>query len=295
MISLYDEYINLFPKDRAAALMPLLSHVHFLRIPEDQMQTRVRDKKKNILIYKDKTKHIVELIASGYEHAICSVRDDFSSEILCSAIMALRPDTFMKNPLPFFFNGFDPNSELTDRRDNNFTVTFESTEQKESLMEHLVKFWSKKPAIASLEDICLQIADEMFTNIFFNAPVDSRGLRPLKQQNRATAIHLPDRYKAKMFSCFTDDKVIIGCEDPFGSIVRNEIMFRLESIYMEAMTSPRAHTSGSGLGLKFLIDNSANFYLFCEKGKKTVFACALLLKGLKANLSASKNIHLMVR
>lgn len=295
MKSLYEEYINLFPKDRADVLFPLLSKVHFLRIPEEQMHTRVRDKQKTILVYKDKTKQIVELIASGYEHAICSDREDFSSEILCSAIMALRPDMFMKNPLPFFFNGFDPNSELTDMKDNNFTVTFESTEQKEALMEHLVKFWSKKSAIASLEDICLQIVDEMFTNIFFNAPVDSRGVRPLKQQNRTTAIHLPDRFKGKIFSCFTDDKVIIGCEDPFGSISRNEIMFRLESIYMEAMSAPRAHTSGSGLGLKFLIDNSASFYLFCEKGKKTVFACGLILKGLKANLSASKNIHLMVR
>lgn len=295
MKNLFDEYSALFPKDRTNVLFPLLSKVHCLKIPEEQMHSKMRDKQKTVLIYKDKTQQIVELLASGYEHAICSARDDFSSEILCSALMALRPDSFMQNPLPFFFNGFDPNSEQVNRKDNNFTVTFEATDQKDALMEHLVRFWSKKPAIASLEDICLQIADEMFTNIFFNAPVDAKGMRPLKQQSRTTSIHLPDRYKAKMFSCFTDDKVIIGCEDPFGSISRNEIMFRLESIYMEAMSSPRAHTSGSGLGLKFLIDNSANFYLFCERGKKTLFACALILKGLKANLTASKNIHFVVR
>lgn len=295
MNSLFDEYASLFPKDRTNVLFPLLSKVQYLRIPEDIGQAKLREKPKTVLIYKDKTQQIVELMAGGYEHAVCQLREDFPSELLCSALLALKPDSFMRNPLPFFFNGFDPNSELTDRKDNNFTVTFESTDQKDALMEHLVKFWSRKSAVASLEDICLQIADEMFTNIFFNAPVDARGMRPFRQQNRTTTIHLPERYKAKMFSCFSEDKVIIGCEDPFGSIARNEIMFRLESIYTEAMSAPRAHTAGSGLGLKFLIDNSANFYLFCEKGKKTIFACALLLKGLKANLTASKNIHFVVR
>lgn len=295
MRSLYDEYAGLFPKERTNVLFPLLSKVAYLRVPEDLIHAKLREKQKTVLIYKGKTKQIVEPLASGFEHAICQEREDFSSEILCSALMALRPDSFLKNPLPFFFNGFDPNSEFSDRKDNNFTITFDSTEQKEQLMEHLVKFWSKRSAISALEDICLQIADEMFTNIFFNAPVDARGIRPLKQQSRTTSIHLPDRYKAKMFSCFTDEKVIIGCEDPFGSIARNEIMFRLESIYLEAMSAPRAHTAGSGLGLKFLIDNSANFYLFCEKGKKTIFACGLILKGLKANLTASKNIHFVVR
>ncbi|MCC6138792.1 MAG: hypothetical protein IT287_09175 [Bdellovibrionaceae bacterium] len=295
MKNLFEEYASLFPKERAEVLSPLLSKVPFLRIPEDSMYTRTTEKQKTVLIYKNKTKQIVELLANGFEHAVCSQREDFSSELLCSALMTLRPDSFLKNPLPFFFNGFDPNSEGSDRKDNNFTVTFDSTEQKEQLMEHLVKFWSKRSAIASLQDICLQIADEMFTNIFFNAPVDARGLRPLKQQSRTTTIHLPERYKAKMFSCYTDEKVIIGCEDPFGSISRNEIMFRLESIYLEAMSAPRAHTAGSGLGLKFLIDNSANFYLFSEKGKKTIFACGLILKGLKANLTASKNIHFVVR
>lgn len=295
MKTLFDEYSHLYPADRISVLYPLLSQVSVLRIPEDPLHTRRSEKNKTVLIYRDKTKYVVELLAGGYEHAICEARDDFASELLCSAIMTLKPELFLANPLPFFLNGFYPTHDSVLSKDNHFTVFFESTEQKDQLMEHMIKFWSKNSAAHALQDMCLQIVDELFTNIFFNAPIDGKGGRPLKQHDRSTKIHLPERFKAKMFSCFTEDKLIIGCEDPFGSVSRNEVMFRLESIFMEAMTTPRFNTSGAGLGLKFLTENSANFYLFCEKGKKTIFACGLLLKGLKANLKASKNIHFVVR
>lgn len=295
MKTLFDEYSHLFPTDRINVLFPILSKVAVMRIPEDPLHTRRSEKHNTVLVYRDKTKYIVELLANGYEHAVCEAREDFASELLYSAIMALKPEIFLANPLSFFMNSFDSTRSDLSKADKHLTVNFDSTDQKSALIESMVNFWSKDPAAFALHDIGLQVVDEMFTNIFFNAPIDAKGTRPLKQQDRATRIRLPERFKAKLFSCLTDDKLIIGCEDPFGSLSRNEVMFRLESIFMEAMTSPRFNTSGAGLGLKFLTENSASFYLFCEKGKKTVFACGLLLKGLKANLKASKNIHFVVR
>lgn len=294
MKNIYDEFKHLWPGSRQAALQPSLSQIKCFDFPEEMAQIRNYDRKKTVVLYTEKNKNIVSLLTNGFEHIVCRDREDFAQELLATALMALKPQTFLENPLPFFFNGFDPSSAGAADKDSNLTLMVNSTDQKDDVMTKLRDFWAKKPEILALEDLCLQIADEMFSNIFFNAPVAISGTRPFKEMNRTTSITLPGKFQAKMFSCFSEQKVIVGCEDPFGSVPRESVIYRLESIYTEAMTAPRENTSGAGLGLKLLIDNSANFYLYSEKGKKTIFACGLILKGLKSNLTAKKHLHFVV-
>jgi hypothetical protein len=295
MINVFEAYGHLWPKDKAYQIKALLSPIYCFHFPEDlQLKQKDLDKKNTVVIYKEKNKNIVSFLVNGFDHIICLDREDFPQQLLASAVMIQRPRPFIINPLPFFFNEFKPDASTYVRADNNLTISFQSTSQKDEVFDLLKNFWRQKSSMEALEDICLQIVDEMFTNVFFNAPIEGDGKRPFKEVTRESHILLPEKFKPKIFTCFSHQKVLVGCEDSFGSIVREPIMYRLESLYTEAMTGPREHTAGAGLGFKFLIDNSSNFYVYSDKGKRTIFACGLILKGLKANMMANKNIHFAV-
>lgn len=296
MKNLFQKFGKLWPEKDHHNVKPLLSQVVYFEFPEDVAVIRQKDlnKKSTVILYKEKNKNLVNFLVNGFEHILCVDREDLKDELLATSLMVVKPRSFALNPLPFFVHNFDPNSNILQRSDNNLTISFLSTTQKDDVFNLLRDFWRQKSSMEALEDICLQIVDEMFTNIFFNAPTLDDGKRPFKEATRNSHITLPQNLKPKIFSCFSNNKVIVGCEDPFGSVIREPILYRLESLYTEAMTAPREHTAGSGLGLKFLIDNSSNFYLYSDKGKKTIFACGLMLKGLKANALANKNIHFVV-
>jgi len=296
MRNAFDAYKKLWPEDRHKTLKPFLSQVQCYYFPEDSYQVKLGElnKKNTAVIYKEKNKSIVNFLVSGFEHILCSEREDFPQELLATALMVSRSRGFINEPSTYFFNDFRLDTSQIPRRDNNLTIAIQSTEQKDEAFKLLRQFWQQKASMEALEDVCLQIADELFTNCFFNAPTAGDGLKPFRSVPRERHITLPAHMKPKLFTSFTQQKIFVGCEDPFGSVVREPIMYRLESLYTEAMTSPREHTAGAGLGFRFLIDNSSNFYVMSEKGKRTLFACGLMLKGLKANQVANKNIHFVV-
>lgn len=103
---------------------------------------------------------------------------------------------------------------------------------------------------------------------------------------------MPGESTAEIFACYSNERLIVGCSDPFGSVEPDPVLARLRHIYGAGTSAPLAKTAGAGIGLKFLIDNSANFYIYREHRRKTIFACSFLLKGLKANLTPAKHIHL---
>ena len=51
-------------------------------------------------------------------------------------------------------------------------------------------------------------------------------------------------------------------------------------------------SGGAGLGVRYLIENSANFYTVVDPGKFTLMACGFLLKGVKANVTTPKHFHI---
>ena len=87
----------------------------------------------------------------------------------------------------------------------------------------------------------------------------------------------------------------IGCEDPFGSLERQTILNRLVEIYSQRQSAPIMSTAGAGMGLKFMIENCANFYMFCEKRKRSIVACTFLLEGRRKNIGQANHLHISVR
>ncbi|MBX3032393.1 MAG: hypothetical protein KF865_00585 [Bdellovibrionaceae bacterium] len=292
MKTVFDHYSHIWPGSRLESLKPILKGVYCLHYPAESVFMPEASKKKSIIIIDGPCDHNFSwFLAKGFEHVIHKEREDFVQELLASALMIVRPETFSKNPLPFFFTGFQAPAEKS-QGERSLILEFRESREKQEIKEHLGGFFEAIPNLRFVSDLAMQVADEMFSNVLHNAPMLPGGNRPYAGLPRSEKIVLPAGQKARLFASYSDQRIIVGCEDPFGSLQREPVLNRLVEIYGEShdgrpVTSP-------GLGMKLMIDNAANFYLYAERGAKTLIACAFLVGGKRANMTAAKHIHFSV-
>ena len=293
MKSVFSEFSKLWPASGHAALSPLLSKISFFYYPSEKAQIlTAKDPQSSIVIFTEGSiKDIIQIAALGFEHCVQMNRPDFAQELLASALMVSRPDSFVKNPIPFFFTGFSPNG--ANSTETNMSLAFRRTTDKSYLLERLQTFLGQNPRLQGISDLCIQVADELISNALFSSPVDTNGNSLYQGINRNTEIHLPEGKDATFFSCFSDYRVVVGCEDQFGSFRKNLLMDHLENSFLREKASAReGQSGGAGLGFRYIIENSANFYLYCDRGKRSLVAAGFLLKGLKSNMTADKHFHM---
>lgn len=291
MSSVLQEYGKLWPEESLRVLGPMLSSVLVAHFPRDAQMLKKLDAG-NIVIVTDQApiKDLIPLFEAGYGHCVQEGREDFAQELLASSLMVHRPLAFLRQPITFFFNGFQT-FQAAEQKGRHIKLKFSSSTEKDLVLERLGGFLDNSSAMAAIKDICLQTADELITNAIFNAPVRTSGVRLNDRVERSEITFLPDGKSATLFSCFSDDRVIVGCEDPFGSLTHKELMTHLSSVYKEGSAVVRRSGAGAGLGFRFMIENSANLYFLSTRGHRTLVACGFLLKGLRANLTAGKHFH----
>ncbi len=292
MKSVFQVYQTLWPEDKRANLEPLLSRVPVLHFPDDRDKfSQVMPHLVVLVVSKIKVKDVLSLIDLGFEHIVQADREDFAKELLASSLMTLRPQAFLKNPIPFFLSGFDSERIISDP-DRHLILRFTKQSEKATLLDWLGVFLDRNPATATIRDLCLQAADEMISNALFNAPVRPSGKRAYKDLPRNSEIELPSSQACSLFACFADERVVLGCEDPFGSLDKGLLLNHLRDVFRDDAATMKYSAGGAGLGLRHLIENAANFYVLVNEGKSTLVACGFVLRGLKANMTIAKHMHL---
>lgn len=298
MKTVFEEFGPLW-KEQAEQLKPLLATVEFLYYPDETKQIHKLDpevRQKTIIVMKSgELVDNIKLIGLGYEHCVQRARPDFMNQMIASCLMTLRPAAFSKDPIPFFLTGFVDAKATLEKADRNLVMEFQRSSEKGGILDKLRVFLEQNPRLSGIADIAIQVADELITNAFFNAPAKKSGERPFQALKRSTDVGLPDSKKPKFFSCYSDTLLVVGCEDLYGSIEREKVVAHIEKITSTEKASHRTESAGAGVGFKFIIENSANFYLYCEPSVKTVVAATFLLKGVRANAMSDKHIHLSVR
>jgi hypothetical protein len=137
------------------------------------------------------------------------------------------------------------------------------------------------------------IIDEMIMNALYDAPSDVRGLARHAHIDRSVPVQLEPGEEAKLFLSYDDSRLLIGCEDPFGSVNEPKVIGRLRDLYGgDQAVSPIMHGAGAGLGLKAIIDYSCGFYMVVQRKKRTLVCCSLPLNvSLRKFESLPKHIH----
>lgn len=292
MKSVFEVYKSLWPANVHSRIEPLLSKVPVLHYPHQREAfTKVIPNLVVIVVEDAKMTDLVGLLELGFEHIVQKGRPDFPQELLASSLMVLRPQAFLKNPVPFFLSEFASDS-LTSDPDRHLILRLTKQSEKATVMDWLAVFLDRSPETKAVRDLCLQSADELITNALFNAPVRPSGRRAFKDLPRNVEIELPANRAITLFGCFAEHRMVLGCEDPFGSLTKDVLLSHMCDLFGQKQSTMRYSSGGTGLGLRHLIENAANFYCLVQKGRSTLVACGFTLKGMKANMNIAKHMHL---
>ena len=295
MKSLFSEFAHLWPESNRETLKSILAPVDVLRYPQEKDRiTSVENPEQTVVVADNLSlREAIALWSLRFEHCIQTSRADFPQELLASALMTSRPQAYAKNPIPFFFSGFQQ-PKAGQLVDTNMSAQITGSSDKHKILERLTQFLNAHPRTGRVEDLCIQTADELITNAVFSAPVNFKGDHMYQDSDRRMQVFLPQNKTGTFFAAVSDQRVIIGCEDRYGSLTRSLFLHHAESISSE-MVAAKGLTRGAGLGFKFMISNAANFYLYSERTQRTLIACSFLLTGLEANLNSAKHLHCSFR
>jgi hypothetical protein len=274
-----------------------LSKVQYYLYPDDRDEILVSKSPKECIIVMSQGSltEIVDLMAMGFEQFAQQKRDDFGQELLVSSLMIGKSKSFLKNPIPFFFSGFrDPNSG-TSETDRNIVLSITKSTDKQPILDRLNDFLSQNSQLDAISDLCVQVADELISNAAYSAPVDGSGNHIFQETPRTTEIVFVEKRRPTFFCGYSSQRVVVGCQDQYGSFSKSGLVKHLSKALKDEKTSARVNTGGAGLGMKYMVENSANFYLYCDPGITSLVACGFLLKGMRANLTSAKHFHMSVR
>lgn len=289
MRSLFDEFKHLWPSSSHAAFKNILSSVAFLYFPGDLSKFKFITKKESVIIVVNSAtlSEVVLLLSMGFEQIIQNNRIDFAQELLVSALMASRPAAFTNNPIPFFFGGFvEP--KFTESSDRHFMVNITNYADKNKTIEKLEDFIQTNPKSFQIRDLVIQISDELIANAISSEFSNNSFTPNITSLKDKTEFSKP----VKFFCCFNDFRIIVGCEDRNGTFQKAPFLKFLRTIFNSNMIRTNSDQArGAGLGFKYIIENSSNVYLYTDENVSSLVACGLSLKGMKHNLSESKNFH----
>jgi hypothetical protein len=210
--------------------------------------------------------------------------------VIISCLLIKKPEGFLKNPIPFFVSNFEGDPDYKAKyRSASFVL--KTTDEKTGLMSELRKFLTKRKSTKALMHPVLLIADELLANAFFNAPVDSLGTPTHRNVQRDASFKLSK--PVRFFIAHDRKRLVVGCQDDFGSISRTQLLQALSRAYSGKKSRVDAEARSAGLGCKMMIDRSLAFYVVTKKKRQSLVCCALDLgRGqLRAEL-VPKNVHL---
>ncbi len=292
MRNVFDDFKHLWPESRHQTLAPILKSVCYLRLPSEDVQLVQRLRPETTVIVSDEPKliNLTAMASMGFEHIIQASRPDFAQELLVAALMISRPLAFQQNPMPFLLA---PPASATSLElfENHLKVPIRASTEKLGALDQLQTFLAQTSRMDAISDLCLQTADELITNALFGAPTDNHGAPLFLKRPRTSNVVLPFNASVNLFAHTNGDRLIIGAQDSFGSLHKDLILKRLNELYSNPKAPPLYSGLGAGLGFKFMIDNSANFYVHSQARKSTFVAAGFILSGQRANLTASKHFH----
>ena len=293
-MKLLKKYADELAHLNSPALIPLLKDIEVIEIGTENPVTV--DPKKTIFVGNNAP--IADVVAAfkkyNIEHFVQTDNKGFIYDLFAASIMLKKPDAFIKNPLPFFMNHFKPDEDGTDNV-RSTTLTFGSSEEKSPLLFQITSFLEENPKTANFIEAVHMIADELIMNALYNAPVTSQGEPVFMSIDRAEQVELPEGKKAKIFITHDQRRLLIGCEDPYGSVNRFKIMNQLTKVFKPgSKPAPNENSAGAGLGCKMMIDHSCGYHMVVRRNKQTLVCCALPLgvSYMKAE-RMSKNLHMV--
>ncbi len=202
----------------------------------------------------------------------------FDERMKSSAIMLKKPEQYFNSPIKTVFHSEKVNLKECDLTE--FEHKFNSNSQKAELLakfETYFKSFCNSDALFS--DISL-IIDELFTNVIYNAPSNDLENTSSGHARDGVKFELEAGCFGRIFAAKKDDCILIGCEDPYGTLNIRKMIERIHACStLGADTMMKFGDGGAGIGCFLIFMNSMSLFVGVKKGEKTLF-CSLIPLGL---------------
>ncbi|MCC6138495.1 MAG: hypothetical protein IT287_07665 [Bdellovibrionaceae bacterium] len=296
MKTIIEEYGHLWPtaKDKLAILFKDIFVLHY---PLDQealakCQVQLRDR---VIVVSEKSSitSMLQILEAGYAQIVQKNRADFARELLISAILIQRPQAFFEDAMGILLATTQSDGPKIEGKD--YSVVFNSSKQKNQIIQGFSDFLRAENHLMALRDLAVQVAEELLMNAQFSAPVEPGTLKKMYQNaDRSLAVSYPQGKQGKFYACYSHERLVIACIDPFGSVTRAQLTEHFKKLFSNQLSEVKtASTGGAGIGLKYILENSGVFYALIKKNAYSCIACAFYLRGMKNNMSPEKHIHLI--
>lgn len=243
-----------------------------------------------VIVVSDKTSTkdvLMALNALGVRQVVQLSNPKVNSSIQLSAHMISKLDEVMATPVEILFSSQGIPFQIE-------RFPFRSSKQKTDTLKqvetYITTFVKSSQVITNIHTI----ADELYTNAIFHAPVDSQGRHRNSKTRRNAMIELDPDASAEMIVAHNEQILFIGCTDSYGSLSLNSVMGRLTTCIEKGVGQAiNLGEGGSGIGCFLVLENASSFIILVHPGKKTVMG-GLIHYTLSERLRATipKNMHI---
>ena len=202
----------------------------------------------------------------------------FNEEMRSAENLIATPDAFREFPLCSILHPGHASPAL-ERVPLLADIHFNSSINKRDVMSSITVSLQNQHSQTMIEDV-LAVTDELFTNAIYNAPfVDfGSGLNPGVSRQDQTEIKYGGDKFARMILATDGTRLVIGCEDPFGSLNLPRYLHRIKETYVRGPAATMNFgPGGAGLGSYIIYNAGASLYFGVWPGTATVIFCVIPL------------------
>lgn len=225
------------------------------------------------------SKEILELaLREGASH-ICQKQGwAYDLENATASALTKSPPSFFTHPLSVILKPGHAVSPEAEAAVLSFERIFNSSVQKESVLNDLQESLKTVSNSQSFIDQIVAVADELVTNVLFNAPFVRGGRNPGK--NRLTEqVDLENGKVGRLFFGVDESRLALCCEDPFGSLNLKNYLSRILRCYEQGVSeSINFGTGGAGIGSYIIFEAGTSSYIGVCPGRKTLVGCVVPYK-----------------
>ncbi len=233
----------------------------------------------------------------GFQHLCQKDGFGFDKELQSAENLILDPESFFIHPVSNILTPDLVNSEQ-EKQLTRLDQRFDSSDQKRKHLDDLTNYLKSVGISQTLiEDACA-VADEFITNAIFNAPFIDRATNTNPGLDRLNNdIKLTDGKFGRFILGHNDQELVVGCEDPYGSLNLNHYLNKIRATYLKgAAAAMNFGSGGAGLGSFIIFNAGSSLYFGVKSGRVTLLCCTIPIRmSYKKRIQLSKHLHVIQR
>lgn len=147
--------------------------------------------------------------------------------------------------------------------------SFHASADKIQLLEQAHDFAASTNISSRLVDLYETVADELYTNAIYDAPVNQDGAARFRHIPRSKAVSLEPNENVIVTLAKDTDRLGISVSDPFGSLQPTQVIEYLSRCFRKGPDQIEQKEGGAGLGFYTTFESLSHFIINIHENKKT--------------------------